>query len=86
MKRPDVAVEPAPAVKKPEKRTVELRSTPLLSLDVQTLAYFIWEQKGRPHDADQQCWYEAEQLLAKMLAEQTRKVASFDFSERRPAA
>jgi len=83
MKRP---AEPAPAARRPEEPLAALKSTPPLSLDVPTLAYFIWEQKGRPDDADQQCWYEAEQLLAKMLAEQTRKATSFDYSERRPAA
>jgi hypothetical protein len=85
LKRPVAPVPPKPAVAKP-KQPASLLQTPPLSLDVPTLAYFLWEQKGRPDNADQQCWYEAEQLIAKALAEQSRRAARFDFSERRPAA
>lgn len=41
--------------------------------DVPTVAYQLWEKKGRPDDADQQCWYEAERLVAEALARRNRQ-------------
>jgi hypothetical protein len=87
LKQPADVVKPERAtVAEPKKPAVSLETTSPLSLDVQTLAYYLWEQKGRPDNADRQCWYEAEQLIAKAFAEQTRRAAAFDYSERRPAA
>lgn len=59
-----------PPVRTPQPRTTErpsghLRIGPrhVTYEDIRAKAYQLWEQKGRPQGAEQQCWHEAEQQL-----------------------
>lgn len=61
----------APSSKKPQDNPQASE----ISLDISSVAYQIWQKKGCPTDADQQCWYEAERLVAEALARQTRQRA-----------
>jgi len=55
----DVPIEPKPiAVEEPV-----IDEYPAVPTSIEELAYQIWQERGCPDDADQQCWYEAERRL-----------------------
>ncbi len=39
-------------------------------LEVREIAYFLWEQEGRPHGRDQAHYFRAEQMLRERRADQ----------------
>lgn len=47
----------------PRPRNWQLHRPDVTLDDIRARAYQLWEQKGRPAGADQQCWLEAEQSL-----------------------
>jgi hypothetical protein len=69
MRRPAAMEQPQPPLASPPPEAAGPRRRPARCLppDVATVAYQLWEQKGRPEDADRQCWYEAEQIVAERL-------------------
>lgn len=54
--------------------------------DIETRAYFIWEQEGRPHGKDLDHWFRAEAEIEPKDVKQPRKKASQPTTKRRSAA
>jgi DNA primase len=59
---PKPVLQPQPPAADPEP----------LPVDLARLAYEIWEKKGRPANSDQQCWYEAVELVRQRQAKGER--------------